>query len=247
LSGGIMGTSASLRSFWVIELVVLLAVPGVVWGMDRLLLGRAPGWLIGRPERFPLDRLHAVGPLAWARLPAFPTHPTYLPLMRIMIGFSFLVAGTIKVAFDAVLSNPQRIMGPIETYGKQGMRDPLSQAWLDLVGANYFHFAPLVVAGELTAGLLLFLGLGTRVGALVGIWMNLNYLMMKGWLNNDAFNDRTWIVCELVIFLTGAGLVAGLGGVLKDRWPRWLTGADAAERAPAPAPGELAPGPAPSR
>jgi thiosulfate dehydrogenase [quinone] large subunit len=247
LSGGIMGTSASLRSFWVIELVVLLAVPGVVWGLDRLLLGRAPGWLIGRPERFPLDRLHAVGPIAWARLSGFASQLNYLALMRIMIGFSFLVAGTIKVVFDAVLSDPRRIMGQIETYGKQGMRDPLSQAWMDVIGTNYFHFAPLVAAGELTAGLLLFLGLGTRVGALVGMWMNFNYLMMKGWLNNDAFNDRTWIVCQLVIFLTGAGLVAGLDGVLKHRLPRWLTGADADEGEAAPASGELSPTPAPSR
>ena len=77
--------------------------------------------------------------------------------------------------------------------------------------------------------------MGTRFGALVGIWMNLNYLMMKGWLSNEAFNDRTWIVCQLVFFLTGAGLIAGVDGLLKDHLPRWLSGADAATESAAEA------------
>ena len=234
LAGGVMGTSASLRSFVMIELVVLLAVPGVVWGLDRFLLGRAPVWLVGRPERFPLDRLHAVGPLAWAKLSGFANQFNYLALLRMMIGFSWLVAGTIKLVYEGVLTDPRRVMGQMELFGRAGLRDPLSQAWMDLVLANYSLFGPLVVAGELTAGLLLFLGVGSRVGALVGIWMNLNYLMMKGWLNNDAFNDRTWIVCQLVLFLTGAGLVAGLDGLLRNHLPRWLTGDDGVRVAPEP-------------
>ncbi len=244
LAGGVFGTSASLRSFVVIELVVLLAVPGVVWGLDRLLLGRAPAWLIGRPERFPIEALHAAWALAWARLSGFASQLSYLALLRIGIGFSWLVAGTTKLVWDQVLTDPRRIMGQIESYGRQGMRDPLSQAWLDFVGANYFTFAPLVVAGELTAGLLLFLGLATRAGAAVGMWMNLNYLMMKGWLNNDAFNDRTWIVCQLVLLLTGAGLVAGVDKWLLAYLPAWLTGAPR-EAARAERGGGLAPGPAP--
>ena len=246
LSGGVMGVSASLRSFWMIELVVLLAVPGVVWGLDRLLLGRAPAWLVGRPERLPLDRLHAVAPIAWAKLSGFASQFNYLALLRIMIGFTWLVAGTSKLVYEAVLTDPRRVGGQIELYGRGGYRDPLSQQWLDLVLAHYPFFGPLVVAGELTAGLLLFLGMGTRVGALVGMWMNFNYLLMKGWLNNDAFNDRTWIVCQLVIFLTGAGLVAGVDGLLKKYLPRWLTGADAATDTAEPA-GDLVLDPSPSR
>ena len=237
LAGGVRGTSASLRSFMFIELVVLLAVPGVVWGLDRLLVGRAPAWLVGRPERQPLDRLHAAGALAWARLSGVASQFSYLALLRIGIGGSFLVAGITKLVWENVWTDPARVGGQIENYGKQTTRDPLSQAWLDMVMANYSVFGPLVTLGEITAGALLFLGLGTRFGALVGMWMNFNYWMMKGWLSNEAFNDRTWIVCQLVILLTGAGLVAGLDGVLKNHLPRWLTGADAAsETAPLPAP-----------
>jgi uncharacterized membrane protein YphA (DoxX/SURF4 family) len=88
---------------------------------------------------------------------------------------------------------------------------------------------------------LLFCGLFTRVGALIGTWHSLNYLWMKGWLTNDAFLDRGWLVCELVIFAAGAGLALGLDGVLRRYLPRWLTGAEASEAlappaAPAPQP-----------
>ncbi len=105
LAGGILGTSASLRSFWVFELVVLLAVPGVVWGVDRLLVGRAPAWLIGRPARLPLDRLHAAGALAWARLSGLASAFNSLALLRMAIGFSFLVAGTTKLLYDNVATD----------------------------------------------------------------------------------------------------------------------------------------------
>jgi uncharacterized membrane protein YphA (DoxX/SURF4 family) len=105
-----------------------------------------------------------------------------------------------------------------------------------VVAANYWTFAPLVVAGELIAGLLLFLGLGTRLGALIGMWMSLNYMLMKGWLVNEAMLDRGYFACQLVIFLAGAGLVAGLDGLLKDRLPSWLTGAEPPLREPQPAP-----------
>jgi hypothetical protein len=44
----------------------------------------------------------------------------------------------------------------------------------------------------------------------------------------------TWLVCQLVILLTGAGLVAGVDGLLKRHLPRWLTGADGATQLPEP-------------
>ncbi|HEY6907754.1 MAG TPA: DoxX family membrane protein, partial [Myxococcales bacterium] len=41
-------------------------------------------------------------------------------------------------------------------------------------------FAGLVIAGELLAGLSLLLGLGTRVGACVAMFLFLNYMLAKG-------------------------------------------------------------------
>jgi hypothetical protein len=47
-----------------------------------------------------------------------------------------------------------------------------------------------------------------------------------------------------VFFLVGAGLVAGLDGVLKDRLPRWLTGADGVDTPPSAGAAEPAASPA---
>jgi len=243
LAAGPLSTPAQLRSFLVIGIVVLLAVPGATWGLDRRLIGRAPAWLIGRPERFPLDRLHGVGPICWLRPSGYATQFNYLALLRMGIGFCWLVAGTVKLVFDQVPVDPRFILGSFETYGRQGYRDPLAQGWLDFVAAHYPVFGFLDTWGELAAGTLLFLGLGTRAGALVGLFLNLNYQWMKGWGNNAAFNDRGWIVCQLVLFLVGAGLVAGVDGMLKDHLPRWLTGADGVDTAPSGEP--VAPAPAP--
>jgi uncharacterized membrane protein YphA (DoxX/SURF4 family) len=124
LANGIMAPPAQHRSFLVLELVILLAVPGVVWGLDRLLVGRAPGWLVGHPERFPLDRLHAVGPLRWLPLSGYATQLNYLALLRIMLGFSWMVAGTVKLFFLNVLSDSRFILGQFENYARQGSRDP---------------------------------------------------------------------------------------------------------------------------
>ena len=117
----------------------------------RPLAARPRAGLARRPaERLPLDRLHAVGPLAWTKLSGFATQFNYLALLRIMIGFTWLVAGTSKLVFEGVLTDPRRVQGQIELYGKQGYRDPLAQSWFDFVLANYPFFGPLVVAGELT-------------------------------------------------------------------------------------------------
>jgi thiosulfate dehydrogenase [quinone] large subunit len=233
LSNGVLNVPALHRSFVVIALAVLLAMPGVVWGLDRLLLGRAPAWLIGRPEQLPLDRLHAVGPLGWAGLSGFATQLNYLALIRIVIGLSYFVAGYTKLMFLNVLTDTNFVFTSWERYTQ--VRDPLAQAWLDLVGANYSLFAPLIIAGEMTAGVLLFFGLFTRVGAAIGIWHSLNYMWMKGWSTNDAFLDRGWLVCEIVILAAGAGLALGLDGVLRRFLPRWLTGVEKPELAAPPA------------
>ncbi len=243
LSSGPLAAPALHRSFLVVDLAVLLAVPGVAWGLDRWLIGRAPAWLIGRPERLPLERLHAVGPLRWAGLSGVATQLNYLALVRMIIGVSWFVAGYSKLTALNVLTSTDFVFSTFQRYAAEGSRDPFAQAWIDFVAANYSTFAPLIVAGEITAGVLLFLGLFTRLGAGLGMWLSLNYVWMKGWLSNDAFLDRGWLVFQLMIFLAGGGLALGLDGVLRRYLPRWLTGAEEPQTEPgptAPAPKRLA-------
>ena len=90
-------------------------------------------------------------------------------------------------------------------------------------------FSQLVFIGELVAGISLVLGLFTRVGAVVGIILNLNYMLCKGLTQGGGSVDRLFLVGEVVFFAAAAGLVWGLDGVLRDAAGRvpalnWLTG-----------------------
>ncbi|HLH26594.1 MAG TPA: TQO small subunit DoxD [Chloroflexota bacterium] len=229
LAGGVMSPSNLPRSYLFMEIVVLLAVPGVVWGLDSRLLGRAPAWLVGSPRRFPLAELHAVGPLRGLGVSGFAAPLSYLALLRIGLGFSWLVGATGLIMRDTA-TNPQFVLGSFENYAKLGGRDPLTAAWFQLVADHYRLFGPLIVAGELAAGILLLLGLGTRAGALIAMWMSWNFHLLKGWGNLESYYfDTWWFVCELLFFLTGAGLALGLDGVLRRYLPRALTGAEATD------------------
>jgi thiosulfate dehydrogenase [quinone] large subunit len=93
-----------------------------------------------------------------------------------------------------------------------------------LVGRNRGWFPYLVVAGEAAVGIGLTLGLFTPVSALVGIFMNLNYLALAGARPkersvNPCFEceqgqNLTMIAAQVVIFMLAAGSVWSLDGVL---------------------------------
>lgn len=78
-------------------------------------------------------------------------------------------------------------------------------------------FSRLVTLGEGSVGLCLLLGLLTPAAAVVGIWLNLNYMCMKGLPNVAGSSDRLFILAELMFLLTSAGLVWGLDGVIWRR------------------------------
>jgi thiosulfate dehydrogenase [quinone] large subunit len=73
----------------------------------------------------------------------------------------------------------------------------------------------LVVAGEFCVGASLVLGLLTPVGALVGLFLNLNYLLLAGLKDQgEQGQNLMMILSEVVIFATGAGMTWGLDGLL---------------------------------
>ena len=79
---------------------------------------------------------------------------------------------------------------------------------------NASLFAQLVTVGEWGVGTSLTLGLFTRLGALAGIAMVMNYMLMKGLANNFGSNDRLFAVACLAFFLASAGMTWGLDGWL---------------------------------
>ena len=81
-------------------------------------------------------------------------------------------------------------------------------------------FSYLIIAGEVTAGLSLLLGLGTRLGSAIAMFLFLNYLFAKGRLfwSPDS-EDAAVFFSAMVCCLGAAGRVWGIDAYLARRWP----------------------------
>jgi thiosulfate dehydrogenase [quinone] large subunit len=101
--------------------------------------------------------------------------------------------------------------------------DPIYKAFLaNVVIPNIGLFSVLVTVGEILVGLSLIFGILTRLGAWGGIFLHLNYMLMKGWLVQGAYSDRLFILLELAVAFTAAGYVLGLDGMLRASLPAAL-------------------------
>jgi thiosulfate dehydrogenase [quinone] large subunit len=81
-------------------------------------------------------------------------------------------------------------------------------------------FSYLVMTGEVIAGLSLLLGLCTRIGAAIAMFLFLNYMFSKGnyfWSPNSE--DAAVFFSGLVCCLGAAGRVFGIDAYLARRWP----------------------------
>lgn len=101
-----------------------------------------------------------------------------------------------------------------------------------VVQPNVQLFSVLVALGEITAGLLLLLGLLTRLGSIIGMILSLNYTMLGSLLANNRSVDHLFFLAELTFLLGTAGLVWGLDGQLREQLSsnavtRWLAGLNA--------------------
>jgi len=85
-------------------------------------------------------------------------------------------------------------------------------------------FSYLVMTGELFAAISLLAGVLTRLGALVAMFLFLNFMLAKGrmfWAPDSQ--DAAVFFIALVVFLGRAGRVWGIDALLAKCWPRsWL-------------------------
>ncbi|MCC7105682.1 MAG: DoxX family membrane protein [Chloroflexi bacterium] len=122
------------------------------------------------------------------------------------------------------------------TRGAAAAAEPFFRSFLEaVVQPNVLLFSQLITIGELAAAILLTLGLLTRLGALVGILLNLNYMLLKGMASNGGSIDRLFLISDLVFLLAAAGMVWGLDGLLQrslgsNTLARWLSGPGRGER-----------------
>jgi uncharacterized membrane protein YphA (DoxX/SURF4 family) len=162
---------------------------------------------------------------------------TWLALLRVVVGAWFLKAVWTKLAlgfaggvlpYPTVSSrfigfHPKRVAefaggNPIGWY-----KDFLEQTVLP----NAALFATLQVWGEVAVGIGLTLGLLTRLTALVGLYLAVNFGLASQWMSFGQQGFHLLLVTSMVIFIgAGAGRAWGLDTLLLRRadqaGQRWL-------------------------
>ena len=123
-------------------------------------------------------------------------------------------------------------------------RDLLDSAYQAFVKAavagNPDPWAGLTICGELSFGLLLAAGFLTPIGALGAMWLNGNYMLMRGFANHGGYVDKVFFAGELFSLIVMAGLAYGLDATLRRHVPsaisETLMGTPGAEPEQAPLP-----------
>ena len=91
----------------------------------------------------------------------------------------------------------------------------------EVVLPNARVFAVLVTSGELLVGVLLIVGLLTRLSATVALLLTLNYMLAKGaWPWTPSSNDAAFAAISLALVIGAAGRTFGMDSMLAKRWPR---------------------------
>lgn len=99
--------------------------------------------------------------------------------------------------------------------------DPAYQAFLaNVVVPGGGTRAGLTAGGELVFGVMLALGLLIPVGAIGAMWLNGNYMLMKGFVAHSAYTDKTFFAVELFCLLAAAGYAYGVDASLRRIVPR---------------------------
>jgi thiosulfate dehydrogenase (quinone) large subunit len=171
------------------------------------------------------------------------TSLAWLAFIRIGLGLAMLSQGISKLGVGGaswLTTNPPPLKGILENAVKGPTIDPLYRGFLEgIVLPNVNLFAVLVTFGELLVGLSLILGALTRLGAAGGMFLHLNFMLMKGLPSQGGWMDRFYLLIELIVFLTAAGYALGLDRRLREGAPAFLRAlmSRAPDRDPAPVQG----------
>src|SRR3954471_23459770 len=140
-----------------------------------------------------------------------------LALLRVYLGTVFLVAAIPKLQGDFASGLAGFLQGKAMDQSYPFYRGFLQ----DIVLPNLHLFAGLVMWGELLAGVLLILGLMTRISAAVALLLTVNYMLAKGaWPGMPSSNDAAFAVMAVAVMIGAAGRTLGIDSLLAKRWPR---------------------------
>jgi uncharacterized membrane protein YphA (DoxX/SURF4 family) len=152
-----------------------------------------------------------------------------LAILRIWVGLWFAKSIVTKMAFGLFGFLPGASDRWIETMpkiiGKQMAENPIGwyKAFVEnTVLPNAATFAHLTTLGEALAGLLLVLGLFTGVGALLALFLTVNYGLAT-WHMSPANQGFHYALAAVFVacFIGRAGMTWGLDGVLASQREWW--------------------------
>lgn len=140
-----------------------------------------------------------------------------LVLLRVYLGGIFLLAALPKLEGDFTPG----LVGFLRLVALE-KGHPFYQDFVrEVVLPNASLFAGLVTWGELLAGVMLLVGLLTRVSAVVTMLLATNYMFAKGaWFWTPSSSDAAFAVISLALLVGAAGRTLGLDAFLARRWPR---------------------------
>ena len=141
-----------------------------------------------------------------------------LVIMRVYLGAAFLRAAWNKVG--AEWSRWPQDMAAFA--GRMSVHSiPIYRSLLvDVVFPHINFFAPAVTIAEITVGICLVTGTLTRAAAVLGAFLTLNYMLMKGSTIWMPSNDPVFILGSLTVAAGAAGRAFGIDYFLHRRFPR---------------------------
>jgi thiosulfate dehydrogenase [quinone] large subunit len=150
------------------------------------------------------------------------TSRALLALLRIYLGVILFITVLGKLTRDQPFST--EMLGFLSGVVRRGALPWYTAFIQEVVVPHASLFSCLVMTGELLAAVSLLTGSLTRLGALVAMFLFLNFMLSKGrmfWSPDSQ--DAAVFFIALVVFLGRAGRVWGVDALLARRWPRaWL-------------------------
>ena len=158
----------------------------------------------------------------WTRTKAFRDIPrSLLVILRVHLGVILLITVAGKVFRSEPFS--VEMLTYLQKYSMRVASGPYKQFLQSIVIPHVVLFSHLIVIAEIVAGVSLLLGLATRLGATIAMFLFLNYMFSKGRLfwSPDS-EDAAVFFSALVCLLGAAGRVWGVDAYLARKWPRVL-------------------------
>lgn len=139
-----------------------------------------------------------------------------LAITRVYLGVIFLVAVGPKLRSDFTPSLTGFVSGTLPK-----AHPAFYQRFLEQVVLPHAHlFAVLVMVGELLVGVMLVLGIATRLAAGVALLMTLCYMLAKGqWVWSPGSSDAAFAVIAVALIVGAGGRSFGMDGMFARRWP----------------------------